>query len=38
MYANYWTNSVCSHPLYNEEEINDCKLSVKRRAEFELNV
>lgn len=42
-FPSLWTNSVCSHPLYNDQEKNEqnnigLKKAAKRRLKFELNI
>jgi len=42
-FASLWTNSCCSHPLFNEQErvtkdYLGVRLAARRRIEFELNI
>jgi len=42
-FANYWTNSCCSHPLHNEAELVEednlgIKRAINRRVNFELGI
>jgi isopentenyl-diphosphate delta-isomerase len=42
-FPDYWTNTCCSHPLFNESEMQDekylgVKLAARRKLEHELGI